>query len=147
MCKFFFLHRVTPFYKYHLNLCPCQGLSLFKKEPLFSPFDLTPQTTEICLPPGHCFETVHIKVSKIHLVARNSFISVFDIPQLAVSPLFHPRFLVLLLLSLKLAFPLVSTPFSLSISSYCPSGRPHILNTYHLCAGESQIRPPSLKHL
>lgn len=81
MCKFFFVHRVTPFYKYHLNLCLCQGLSLFKKEPLFSPFDLTPQTTEICLPPGHCFETVHIKVSKIHLVARNSFISVFDIPQ------------------------------------------------------------------
>lgn len=89
--------RVTTFCKYHLNLFLFQRLSLFKEDALLSRFDLTPQTIEICLPPGHCFETVHIKVNKIHLVAGNCFWFLSQcliFPSLAVSPLFHPRFLV-----------------------------------------------------
>lgn len=56
-------------------------------------FDLA---TEICLPPGHYFETALIKVSKILLVAGNRFWVLAQrliFAKLAVSPLFHPRFL------------------------------------------------------
>lgn len=74
MCKFSFLYRVPIFCKYHLNLFLCQRLALFKEDPSLSRFDFTPQTIEICLPPGHCFKTVHSKVSKTHFVAGNRFL-------------------------------------------------------------------------
>lgn len=62
--------RVITFCKYHLNLFLYQRLPLFKEDPLPAYFDLA---IEICLPPGHYFETAVIKVSKILLVAGNVF--------------------------------------------------------------------------